>query len=78
MAGVRWYEIRRLRTRNRTTYSVYQQGTYAPDDGVHRWMGSAAMDRQGNMGLGYSVSTAWTSTPAFATPGGSRAIRWVR
>ena len=21
-------------------YSVHQQGTYAPDDGVHRWMGS--------------------------------------
>jgi len=52
MAGVRWYEIRRIGG----TFSVYQQGTYAPDDGVHRWMGSIAMDRFGNMGLGYSVS----------------------
>jgi hypothetical protein len=51
VAGVRWYEIRRTGT----TYSVYQQGTYAPNDGVNRWMGSVAMDRQGNMGLGYSV-----------------------
>lgn len=52
IAGVRWYEIRR----SRGAYSIYQQGTYAPDDGVHRWMGSIAMDRNGNMGLGYSVS----------------------
>ncbi len=51
VAGVRWYEIRRTNG----TYSLYQQGTYAPSDGVHRWMGSIAMDRQGNMGLGYSV-----------------------
>ena len=51
VAGVRWYEIRR----NNGTYSLYQQGTYAPGDGVHRWMGSIAMDKQGNMALGYSV-----------------------
>jgi hypothetical protein len=51
VAGVRWYEIRRTNGK----YSVYQQGTYAPGDGVHRWMGSAAMDWQGNMALGYSV-----------------------
>ena len=51
VAGVRWYEIRRTSG----TYSVHQQGTYAPGDGVHRWMGSAAMDWQGNMALGYSV-----------------------
>jgi hypothetical protein len=36
-------------------YSLYQQGTYAPNDGVHRWMGSTAMDKKGNVGLGYSV-----------------------
>ena len=52
VAGVRWYEIRR----SNGVYSVYQQGTYAPGDGVHRWMGSAAMDWQGNIALGYSVS----------------------
>jgi hypothetical protein len=51
VAGVRWYEIRRTNGQ----YSVFQQGTYAPSDGVHRWMGSIAMDRQGNMALGYSV-----------------------
>ena len=51
VAGVRWYEIRRTNG----VYSIYQQGTYAPGDGVHRWMGSAAMDWQGNIALGYSV-----------------------
>jgi len=51
VAGVRWYEIRRTGG----TYSVYQQGTYAPGDGVHRWMGSIAQDKNGNMALGYSV-----------------------
>jgi hypothetical protein len=51
VAGVRWYEIRRTGG----SYSVYQQGTFAPGDGVHRWMGSIAQDKKGNMALGYSV-----------------------
>ena len=52
VAGVRWYEIRR---NGAGTYSLAQQGTYAPGDGVHRWMGSIAQDKNGNMALGYSV-----------------------
>ena len=51
MAGMRWYEIRRANG----TYSLFQQGTYAPADGVHRWMGSVAQDKKGNIALGYSV-----------------------
>jgi hypothetical protein len=51
IAGVRWYEVRRTGG----TYNVYQQGTYAPNDGVHRWMGSIAADKNGNFALGYSV-----------------------
>jgi hypothetical protein len=51
IAGMRWYELRRTGG----VYSLFQQGTYAPDDGVHRWMGSVAQDWQGNMALGYSV-----------------------
>src|SRR5213596_3231083 len=51
VAGARWYEIRRTGG----NYSLYQQGTYAPNDGVHRWMGSIAQDKRGNMALGYSV-----------------------
>jgi hypothetical protein len=51
VAGARWYEIRRTGS----TYSLYQQGTYAPGDGIHRWMGSVAQDKKGDMALGYSV-----------------------
>jgi hypothetical protein len=51
VAGARWYEIRRTGG----AYSLYQQGTYAPGDGIHRWMGSIAQDKNGDMALGYSV-----------------------
>src|SRR5438034_2761917 len=51
VAGARWYEIRR----SAGSYSVYQEGTYAPNDGVHRWMGSIAQDKNGSMALGYSM-----------------------
>ena len=36
---------------------IYQQGTYAPDANF-RWMGSIAMDGDGNIALGYSASRA--------------------
>ena len=52
-AGIRWVELRRDRSGG---WTVFQTGTYAPDDGNHRWMGSVAMDQAGNMALGYSVS----------------------
>ena len=48
--GVRWYEFRVGAGRK---VSLYQQGTYAPD-GFYRWMASPAMDRNGNIGIGYS------------------------
>jgi hypothetical protein len=54
--GVRWYEIRNPAG----NVGVYQQGTWAPD-GLDRWMGSIAMDRMGNIALGYSVSGASTA-----------------
>lgn len=33
-----------------------QQQIYVPDNTLHRWMPSLAVDRQGNMALGYSTS----------------------
>ncbi len=62
MAGIRWYEIRDPNG----TPVIYQQGTYAPgiSDGVYRWMGSIAMDGSGNIGLGYSASSATTTFPS--------------
>jgi hypothetical protein len=65
IAGVRWYELRRANG----ALSVYQQGTYAPADGVHRWMGSIAEDRFGNIGLGYSVSNGDTVFPGIRYTG---------
>jgi hypothetical protein len=66
VAGVRWYEIRR---NGSGAYSLYQQGTYAPADGVHRWMGSIAQDRKGDMGLGYSVVNGTTVFPGIRYTG---------
>jgi hypothetical protein len=51
-AAVRWYELRNFGS----GWDIYQQGTYAPDD-ESRWMGSIAMDADGNIGMGYSVSS---------------------
>ncbi len=51
--GVRWFELLRAHGK----WSVRQQGTFAPDD-VSRWMGSVAMDHNGDIGAGYSVSSA--------------------
>jgi hypothetical protein len=48
--GVRWYEFRIDKDRN---VRLHQQGTYAPD-GFYRWMASPAIDRMGNIGIGYS------------------------
>ena len=48
--GVRWYEF--LVNKDRTV-KLYQQGTYAPDSN-YRWMASAAIDKKGNIGIGYS------------------------
>ena len=55
-AGVRWYELRNTGS----GWSIYQQGTYAPADGNHRWMASIAMNGNGDIGLGYSVSGSST------------------
>ncbi|HST88812.1 MAG TPA: hypothetical protein VLJ14_10570 [Ktedonobacterales bacterium] len=51
--GVRWYE---LRNPSAGTPTVFQQGTFSPDS-TNRWMGSIAMDKLGNIGLGYSASS---------------------
>ena len=52
-AAIRWYELRVASQ----SISVFQQGTYAPDSN-YRWMGSLAMDQQGNIGLGFSISSS--------------------
>jgi hypothetical protein len=51
--GIRWFELRKS---DPGSWSLHQEGTYAPDE-HHRWMGSIAMDGVGNIALGYSVSS---------------------
>ncbi|MCX6248080.1 MAG: T9SS type A sorting domain-containing protein [Bacteroidetes bacterium] len=53
-AGVRWMELRN----SGSGWSLYQEGTYAPDATNHRWMPSIAMDTSGNIALGYSISSS--------------------
>jgi hypothetical protein len=55
--GVRWYELRIGQNRS---IRLQQQGTYRADS-MYRWMASPAMDRFGNIGIGYSFG----GLPAF-------------
>jgi hypothetical protein len=51
--GIRWYELQNTGG----GFGLYQQGTYAPDSN-YRWMGSIAMDKVGDIAMGYSVSSS--------------------
>ena len=52
-SGLRWYEIRNPNG----TPTVFQQSSYSPDT-ASRWMGSIAMDKLGNIAIGYNVSSS--------------------
>lgn len=72
-AGIKWYELRK---ETGGQWEIYQQGVYAPDDGLSRWMGSIAMNAEGTIALGYSVSSSshspsirYTGRPASAPLG---------
>jgi hypothetical protein len=56
LVGVRWYEVQDPGG----APALVQQGTYTPDS-HHRWMGSIAADQDGNMAVGYSVSSSAVS-----------------
>ena len=51
--GVRWYEIRSPGA----SPVAFQEGTFAPDSSW-RWMGSVGLDVNGDIAVGYSVSSA--------------------
>ena len=55
-AGIRWYEMRETGG----TWSLYQEGTYGPNDGLNRFMPSIAMNAAGDIGLGYLLSSSTT------------------
>ncbi|MDQ1640545.1 MAG: hypothetical protein QOF62_3884 [Pyrinomonadaceae bacterium] len=50
--AVRWYEIRNP---NAPQPTIFQQGTFSPD-ATHRWMGSIAMDKMGNIAVAYNIT----------------------
>lgn len=56
VSGIRWWEVRSPGSMP----FIYQESTFAPGitDGIHRWMGSVAMDGEGNMAMGYSASSS--------------------
>ncbi len=65
-AGIRWFELRRVGAGN---WTLHQEGTFSPGDtSTHHLMGTAAMDKFGNIGLGYNVTKTTTPTK-FATLG---------
>lgn len=53
--GVRWFELRN----SGGSWSVFQEGTYAPDSD-NRWMAGIAMDGSGNIAVAYNVSSSST------------------
>ncbi|HET9180110.1 MAG TPA: Ig domain-containing protein, partial [Terriglobia bacterium] len=63
--GVRWYIIRRDQG---GAFYVNKESTYSPDVSTYRWMGSIAQNKNGDLGLGYSVSGV-TTFPGIAVTG---------
>jgi len=57
LVGQRWYEFRAPETS--ATPTLHQSGTFAgpAGDSNFRWMGSIAMDKMGDIALGYSISS---------------------
>lgn len=53
--AIRWYELRFLAGDQIPT--VYQQASFTPDS-MNRFIGSIAMDKFGNIALGYTVSSS--------------------
>ena len=54
VAGIRWFELRGVTS---GPVTIFQESTYQPDNDW-RWMGSVAQDKQGNLTLGFSASSA--------------------
>jgi hypothetical protein len=65
VSGIRWWE---LRDPNGSPV-IFQEGTYAPGltDGIHRWMGSIAMNSLGDIALGFSASNSTVFPSVFYT-----------
>ncbi len=59
-SGVRWFELRRV---GAGAWSLHQEGTFSPGDAsTHHLMGTIAMDKFGNMGMGYNITKTSATT----------------
>ena len=63
-SGIRWFEMRR----SGGSWFLHQEGTFSPD-ASHRWIGSAAMDGDGNMALVFNVSDGSVTYPSIRLAG---------
>lgn len=54
VTAIRWHEFRTVSG----TPTLGQEGTFGGTDGVHRWMGSIAQDKFGNIAIGYTASNS--------------------
>jgi hypothetical protein len=80
-AAIRWFEVRNTGS----GWSLFQEGTLDLNDGHNRFMGSIAMDQDGNIALGYSVSSSTlfpsvryvtrTATAPLGTMGAERVLK---
>ena len=61
-AGIRWYELHQ--NTGGGPWSVFQEGTYAPDKS-DRFSGSIGIDKEGNIGLGYTVLDDSPAAPIY-------------
>lgn len=55
ISGIRWIELRNVGT---GPFSLYQEGTHTYNDGLNRFMGSMAMDINGNIALAYNTGSS--------------------
>jgi hypothetical protein len=58
-AAVRWFELRR----SSGGWGIQQQGTFTGADTRHRWISTIAMDRFGNIALGFNASDDTITNP---------------
>ncbi len=63
--ALRWYEFRNSGN-STATPTIFQQSTYDPDTNF-RWLGSTAMDKDGNIAMGFSRSSSTTFPSIYMT-----------
>ena len=67
LAAPRWYQLN-VTGGTVVTSGPLQQSTWAPDSTASRWMASVAVDKNGNMAIGYSAASS-TLFPAIRYAG---------